>query len=64
MSQLKIRIFKAIGSLDILENQKGYVPSIGEGFIQLFKAQRKGQINSPLRFGEGVAKGFGTLLNI
>ena len=63
MSQLKRRIFKVIGSLDILGNPTGYVSSIGEGFIQLFEAPRKGLINGPLGFGEGVAKGFGTLLN-
>ena len=62
MSQLKRRIFKIIGSLDILGNPTGYVSSIGEGFVQLFEAPRKGLINGPLGFGEGVAKGFGTLL--
>ena len=63
LRQLKRRIFSVIGSLDILGNPTGYVSSIGEGFIQLFEAPRKGLINGPLGFGEGVAKGFGTLLN-
>ena len=63
LSQLKRRIFTVIGSLDILGNPTGYVSSIGEGFIQLFEAPRKGLINGPLGFGEGVAKGFGTLLS-
>ena len=63
LSQLKRRIFKVIGSLDILGNPTGYVSSIGEGFIQLFEEPRKGLINGPLGFGEGVAKGFGNLLN-
>ena len=63
LSQVKRRIFKVIGSLDILGNPTGYVSSISEGFIQLFEAPRKGLINGPLGFGEGVAKGFGTLLN-
>ncbi len=63
MSQLKRKIFKIIGSLDILGNPTGYASSIGQGFIQLFEAPRKGLINGPLGFGEGVAKGFGSLLN-
>ena len=62
LSQLKRKIFKVIGSLDILGNPTGYASSIGQGFIQLFEAPRKGLINGPLGFGEGVAKGFGTLL--
>ena len=61
--KLKRRIFQVIGSLDILGNPTGYVSSIGEGFIQLFEEPRKGLINGPLGFGEGVAKGFGNLLN-
>ena len=63
LSQLKRKIFQVIGSLDILGNPTGYVSSIGEGFIQLFEEPRKGLINGPLGFGEGVAKGFGNLLN-
>ena len=62
LSQLKRRIFKVIGSLDILGNPTEYASSIGQGFIQLFEAPRKGLINGPLGFGEGVAKGFGVLL--
>ena len=62
ISQLKRKIFKVIGSLDILGNPTGYASSIGDGFIQLFEAPRKGLINGPLGFGEGVAKGFGNLL--
>ena len=62
ISQVKRKIFKVIGSLDILGNPTGYASSIGQGFIQLFEAPRKGLINGPLGFGEGVAKGFGNLI--
>ena len=63
ISQLKRRIFKILGSLDILGNPTGYVSAIGDGFIQLFEEPRKGLINGPIGFGQGVAKGFGKLLN-
>ena len=60
LSQLKRRIFKIIGSLDILGNPTGYASSISKGFLEIFEAPRRGLIHGPLGFGEGVAKGFGT----
>ena len=62
LSQLKRRIFKIIGSLDILGNPTGYASSISKGFLEIFEAPRKGLIQGPLGFGEGVAKGFGLFL--
>ena len=62
VSQLKRRIFKIVGSLDILGNPTGYASSIGQGFLEIFEAPRRGLINGPLGFGEGVAKGFGTFI--
>ena len=61
-SQVKRRIFKIFGNLDILGNPTNYARSIGEGFLQLVEEPRKGLINGPLGFGEGIAKGFGNLI--
>ena len=62
ISELKKRIFKIVGSLDILGNPTSYATSIGQGFLEIFEAPRRGLINGPLGFGEGVAKGFGTFI--
>ena len=62
ISQLKRRLFKIVGSLDILGNPTGYASAIGDGFMQIIEAPRKGLINGPLGFGEGIAKGFGTFI--
>ena len=62
LSQLKRRIFKIIGSLDILGNPTGYASAISKGFLEIFEAPRRGLIHGPLGFGEGVAKGFGKFL--
>ena len=62
LSQLKRRIFKIVGSLDIIGNPTGYASSIGQGFLEIFEAPRRGLINGPLGFGEGVAKGFGIFI--
>ena len=62
LNQLKRRIFKIIGSLDILGNPTGYATSISKGFLEIFEAPRRGLIHGPLGFGEGVAKGFGTFI--
>ena len=61
-SQIKRRIFKIFGNLDILGNPTNYARSIGEGFMQLVEEPRKGLINGPLGFGEGIAKGFGNFI--
>ena len=63
ISQVKRRIFKIIGSLDILGNPTGYASAIGEGFMQIIEAPRKGLINGPLGFGSGIAIGFGTFIS-
>ena len=62
ISQVKKRIFKIVGSLDILGNPTGYASSIGQGFLEIFEAPRRGLIHGPLGFGGGVAKGFGTFI--
>ena len=62
LNQLKRRIFKIIGSLDIIGNPTGYATSISKGFLEIFEAPRRGLIHGPLGFGEGVAKGFGTFI--
>ena len=62
LSQLKRRIFKIVGSLDILGNPTGYVSSIGQGFLEIFEAPRRGLVHGPLGFGEGVAEGFNTFI--
>ena len=62
ISQFKKRIFKIVGSLDILGNPTGYASSIGQGFLEIFEAPRRGLIHGPLGFGGGVAKGFGTFI--
>ena len=62
LSQLKKRIFKIVGSLDILGNPTSYAASLGQGFLEIVEAPRRGLINGPLGFGEGVAKGFGTFI--
>ena len=62
LSQLKKRIFKIVGSLDILGNPTSYATSLGQGFLEIVEAPRRGLINGPLGFGEGVAKGFGTFI--
>jgi hypothetical protein len=62
VSQLKKRIFKIIGSLDILGNPTGYASSIAQGFLEIFESPRRGLINGPLGFGEGVARGFGIFI--
>ena len=63
ISQAKRRLFSIIGSLDILGNPTGYASAIGDGFMQIIEAPRKGLINGPLGFGEGIAKGFGTFIS-
>jgi hypothetical protein len=62
-SQVKRRLFNIIGSLDILGNPTGYASAIGEGFMQIIEAPRKGLINGPLGFGSGIAIGFGTFIS-
>ena len=62
LNQLKRRIFKIIGSLDVIGNPTGYATSISKGFLEIFEAPRRGLIHGPLGFGEGVAKGFGTFI--
>ena len=62
MYQVKRRIFKILGNLDILGNPTNYARSIGEGFLQLVEEPRKGLINGPLGFGEGIARGFGNFI--
>ena len=62
ISQVKRRIFNIIGSLDILGNPTGYASAIGDGFMQIIEAPRKGLINGPLGFGSGIAIGFGTFI--
>ena len=62
ISQIKRRIFKIIGSLDILGNPTGYASALSQGFLEIVEAPRRGLINGPLGFGEGVAKGFGTFI--
>ena len=62
LSQLKKRVFTIVGSLDILGNPTGYASSIGQGFLEIFESPRRGLINGPLGFGEGVAKGFGNFI--
>ena len=61
-SQLIKGLFRIVGSLDILGNPTGYASSIADGFMQIIEAPRKGLINGPLGFGEGIAKGFGTFI--
>ena len=63
LSQLKRRIFKIIGCLDILGNPINYASSIGDGFLQLFIQPGKNLINGPIAFGGGVAKGFGIFIS-
>ena len=63
MSQAKRRLFNIIGSLDILGNPTGYASAIGDGFMQIIEAPRKGLINGPLGFGSGIAIGFGTFIS-
>ena len=57
--QITRGLFRIVGSLDILGNPTGYASSIADGFMQIIEAPRKGLINGPLGFGEGIAKGFG-----
>jgi vacuolar protein sorting-associated protein 13A/C len=61
--QLIFGLFKIVGSLDILGNPTGYASSIADGFMQIIEAPRKGLINGPLGFGEGIAKGFGSFVS-
>ena len=61
-SQLLLGLFRVVGSLDILGNPTGYASSIADGFMQIIEAPKKGLINGPLGFGEGVAKGFGSFI--
>ena len=61
-TQIKLRIFKIIGSLDILGNPTSYAKNIGEGFMQLIEEPRKGLINGPIAFGEGIAIGFNNFI--
>ena len=63
ISQAKRRLFKIVGSLDILGNPTGYASAIGDGFMQIIEAPRKGLINGPLGFGSGIALGFGTFIS-
>ena len=60
--QLLRGLFRIVGNLDIIGNPTGYVSSIADGFMQIIEAPRKGLINGPLGFGEGIAKGFGTFI--
>ena len=55
-------LFRIVGSLDILGNPVGYASSIADGFMQIIEAPRKGLVNGPLGFGEGIAKGFGSFI--
>ena len=61
-SQLLRGLFRVVGSLDIIGNPTGYASSIADGFMQIIEAPKKGLINGPIGFGEGVAKGFGTFV--
>jgi hypothetical protein len=55
-------LFRIVGNLDIIGNPTGYASSIADGFLQIIEAPRKGLVNGPLGFGEGIAKGFGTFI--
>ena len=55
-------LFRVVGNLDIIGNPTGYASSIADGFLQIIEAPRKGLVNGPLGFGEGIAKGFGTFI--
>ena len=45
LSELKKRIFKIVGSLDVLGNQTSHATSIVQGFLEIFETPRRDLIN-------------------
>ena len=62
-SQVIFQIYKILGSSDLLGNPIGFVDNIGTGFAEFFNEPRKGLVNGPLGFGQGLVKGFGGLVS-
>ena len=58
-----IEAYKLFGSSDLLGNPIGFVDKIGTGFIEFFNEPRKGFLKGPTQFGEGLKKGFGSLIS-
>jgi vacuolar protein sorting-associated protein 13A/C len=58
-----IEFYKIIGSSDLIGNPVGLVDKLGTGFIEFFNEPRKGFLQGPKKFGEGVAKGLNSLVS-
>jgi len=58
-----IQFYKILGSSDLIGNPIGLVDKLGTGFIELFNEPRKGFVDGPLQFGEGLAKGLNSLVS-
>ena len=51
-----------MGSSDLLGNPVGLLENIGTGFLEFFNEPRKGFMQGPKEFGEGIAKGIASLI--
>ena len=58
-----LQFYKVLGSLDMIGNPIGFVDKVGTGFFEFFNEPRKGFLKGPVGFGEGLAKGVGSLIS-
>ena len=63
MRQGMLQFYKVLGSLDMIGNPIGFVDKVGTGFFEFFNEPRKGFLKGPVGFGEGLAKGVGSLIS-
>ena len=57
------QLYKILGSSDLIGNPIGLVDKLGTGFIELFNEPRKGFLEGPKQFGQGLAKGINSLVS-
>ena len=57
------KIYKILGSTDIIGNPVNFIEGLGTGFFDLVNEPRKGFLLGPKQFGKGILKGFGSLLS-
>ena len=57
------KIYKILGSTDIIGNPVNFIEGLGTGFFDLVNEPRKGFLLGPKQFGKGILKGLGGLLS-
>lgn len=58
-----VQFYKILGSSDLIGNPIGLVDRLGTGMLEFFNEPRKGFLQGPKQFGEGVAKGINSFVS-